>query len=116
MHGYVAHCVEFLCEKDKKKQKKKGGGCQHYEYVLYVHLIIHCTARCGLYLVGFGIAGGLGVFCLFDVFHHFPNEGVAVVLILAHDDLQDKPQSPNKEGDVTSVYRTFYHNTHVFSP
>ena len=50
-----------------------------------------------MYLVGFGIGGGLGVFRLLDVFDHFPDEGVAVVLILGHDDLQHKPQSPDKE-------------------
>lgn len=46
-----------------------------------------------MYLVGFRISGGLGIFSLFDIFHHFPYEGVAVVLILGHDNLKDKPQS-----------------------
>lgn len=51
-----------------------------------------------VYLVGFGIAGGLGIFRLFDIFYHFPDEGVAVVLVLGHNDLKDKPQSPDNEG------------------
>ncbi len=51
-----------------------------------------------MYLVGFGIAGGLGIFRLFDIFHHFPYEGVTVVLILGHDNLKDEPQSPNRDG------------------
>jgi len=51
-----------------------------------------------IYFVGFGVDGGLGIFCLFDIFHHFPYEGMAVVVILSHDDLQDKPQSPDKKG------------------
>lgn len=71
-----------------------------------------------MYLVGFGIAGGLSIFRLFDIFHHFPNEGVAVVLILGHNYLKDKPQSPDKEGEFhTSAYRTLNssHNFIAFS-
>lgn len=48
-----------------------------------------------MYLVCFGVTDCLGIFRLFDVFHHFPDEGVAIVLILGHDDLKDKPKSPD---------------------
>lgn len=59
--------------------------------------MIYSVFRCKVYLVGFGVGGSLGIFCLFDIFHHFPDEGVAVVLVFGHDDLQDEPQSPEKE-------------------
>lgn len=65
-----------------------------------------------MYLVGFRISGGLGIFSLFDIFHHFPYEGVAVVLILGHDNLKDKPQSPDKKEELTSAYRTLYSRHH----
>lgn len=52
------------------------------------------------YLVGFGIGGGLGIFCLFYIFDHFADEGVAVVLVLGHDNLKDKPQSSESKANL----------------
>lgn len=62
--------------------------------------------RGNVHLIGFGVAGSLGIFRLFDILHHLPDEGVAVVLVLGHDDLKDKPQSPEQEGSLTSAQRT----------
>lgn len=55
---------------------------------------VHISCTLNEHLIRFGIGGGLGVFRLLDVFHHFSYEGVAVVLILGHYNLEDKPQSP----------------------
>lgn len=60
----------------------------------YVNLQMRCV-----YLIGLRIAGRLGIFCLLDIFHHFPDEGMAVILILGHDNFKNKPQSPEKEGE-----------------
>lgn len=100
VHGYVTHCVEFLYREDINLWSAGWYlGWQSSEQICTVHILyIQCSLRCNVYLIGFGIAGGLSIFCLFDIFHHFPYEGVAVVLILGHDNLKDKPQSPNKEG------------------
>lgn len=53
------------------------------------------------YLIGFRIGGGLGIFCLFYIFYHFSDEGVAVVLVLGHDNLKDKPQSSESKANLT---------------
>lgn len=58
---------------------------KHFSFFFFLYIF--------LYLVGFGIIGRLGIFCLFNVLHHFSDEGVTVVLILGHDDLKDKPES-----------------------
>lgn len=69
---------------------------------------------CNVYLVGFGIAGGLDIFCLFDIFHHFPDEGVTVVLVLGHNNLKDKPQSPDKEGKFDISLSDFFFFFSIF--
>lgn len=57
-----------------------------------------------LNLIGFGVGGDLGIFSLFNILHHLSYEGMAVVLILCHNDLQNEPQSPEKEGTRTPFY------------
>lgn len=52
------------------------------------------------YLIGFRIGGGLGIFRLFHIFYHFSDEGVAIVLILGHDNLKDKPQSSESKANM----------------
>lgn len=52
------------------------------------------------YLVDFRIGGGLGIFCLFYIFDHFSDEGVAVVLVLGHDNLKDKPESSESKANL----------------
>lgn len=58
------------------------------------------VTRQAAYLIGFRIGGGLRIFCLFYIFYHFSDEGVAVVLVLGHDNLKDKPQSSESKANL----------------
>lgn len=89
VHGHVAHSVQFLHPEEPTHP---------------LHHVLHLTCRCAAgrwcftNLISFGVIDRLGIFRLFDVFHHFPDQGVAVVLVLGHDDLKDEPQSSDNGG------------------
>lgn len=91
MHGNVTHRVEFL-HRIEKQEDTAAQTCEP--------LISGEVTKAVAYLVGFRIGGGLGIFRLFYIFYHFSDEGVAVVLILGHDNLKDKPQSSESKANV----------------
>lgn len=45
------------------------------------------------YFIHFGIIWSLSIFCLFNVFHHFSDKCMTIILIFSHQYFQYEPQA-----------------------